>query len=143
MGRMNCAPNVCSYSAMMAAYREDRRMEDAERVWDEMGVEGLQPDIVAYDAVIGGLRGIGEVWRAEEKFREMSLSGLESSSVTYKRLVDGYCKIADVDSVILLYNDTCRKGFRPEGTTADGMIKLLFGSSMVSKALEIFRLAKN
>lgn len=49
MEKMNCAQNVYRYSVKMAAYCEDGKMEDAAKVWGQVGVDYLKPDIVAYN----------------------------------------------------------------------------------------------
>ncbi|KAL8090233.1 hypothetical protein AgCh_039636 [Apium graveolens] len=113
----------------------------ALRVWEEMGMKGLERDLVAYNTIIGGFCKVGEVKRAEEFFGKMELNGVDGSCVTYEHLVSGYCKIGDVDSALLLYKGMCRKGFRPENFTVDEVINGLCGKNTVSEKLEYLMVA--
>ncbi|KAF1002663.1 hypothetical protein AG4045_028066 [Apium graveolens] len=125
----------------MAVYCEVERMGYALRVWEEMGMKGLERDLVAYNTIIGGFCKVGEVKRAEEFFGKMELNGVDGSCVTYEHLVSGYCKIGDVDSALLLYKGMCRKGFRPENFTVDEVINGLCGKNTVSEKLEYLMVA--
>ncbi|PHT50039.1 hypothetical protein CQW23_09786 [Capsicum baccatum] len=42
----NFSPNVYGYSVLMAAYCEGEGMENAMKVWKDMGDKGLKHDIV-------------------------------------------------------------------------------------------------
>ncbi|KAL8108062.1 hypothetical protein AgCh_024484 [Apium graveolens] len=116
-------------------------MGDALRVWEGMGMKGLERDLVAYNTIIGGFCKVGEVKRAEEFFGKMELYGVDGSCVTYEHLVSRYCKIGDVDSALLLYKGMCRKGFRPENFTVDEVINGICGKNTVSKKLEYLMVA--
>ncbi|KAL8154699.1 hypothetical protein AgCh_000157 [Apium graveolens] len=61
-------------------------MGDALRVWEEMGMKGLERDLVAYNTIIGGFFKVGELKRVEEFFGKMELNGVDSSCVTYEHL---------------------------------------------------------
>lgn len=141
MARVDCVPNAYSFSILMASYCDNERIEDAVRIWQEMHDKRIRCDIVAYNTIIDGFCKIGEVGRAEEILREMELAGVESTCVTFEHLINGYCKAGDVDSAILLYNDMCRKGFRPENSTVDAIIALLCNNNKVSVGLEILSTA--
>ncbi|KAK2355520.1 Pentatricopeptide repeat (PPR) superfamily protein [Trifolium repens] len=62
-GEMNCNPNAYSYSLLMSAFCERDRLEDSEKLWEEM-------------RKIGGFCKIGDVGSAEEYFRKMGLVGI-------------------------------------------------------------------
>ncbi|CAK9142616.1 unnamed protein product [Ilex paraguariensis] len=142
MANMNYEPNAYCHSVLMEAYCDDGRIEDAMSVWEEMGFKGVKHDVVSYNTIIGGFCRIGEMGRAEEFFREMELSGgVDGTCVTFEHLINGYCKIGDVDSAILLYKDMCRKGFRPESSTIDAVIRGLCDKNSVSEALDFLRVA--
>ncbi|CBI32533.3 unnamed protein product, partial [Vitis vinifera] len=129
------------YSVLMAAFCDEGRMGEVEKLWEEMRMKKMEHDIMAYNTIIGGFCRIGEIERGEELFREMELSGIQSTCVTYEHLINGYCEIGDVDSAVLLYKDMCRKGFRAEARTVDGMILLLCNNRRVHEALKLLRVA--
>jgi pentatricopeptide repeat protein len=62
-GEMNCNPNAYSYSLLMSAFCERDRLEDSEKLWEEM-------------RMIGGFCKIGDVGSVEEYFRKMGLVGI-------------------------------------------------------------------
>jgi pentatricopeptide repeat protein len=64
-GEMNCNPNpnAYSYSLLMSAFCERDRLEDSEKLWEEM-------------RKIGGFCKIGYVGSAEEYFRKIGLVGI-------------------------------------------------------------------
>ncbi|KAI8564277.1 hypothetical protein RHMOL_Rhmol03G0169100 [Rhododendron molle] len=49
MEKFGCEASGYSYSILMAAYCEDRKMGEAVKLWEEMGIKGLKPDYVAYN----------------------------------------------------------------------------------------------
>ncbi|KAL8119869.1 hypothetical protein AgCh_017112 [Apium graveolens] len=95
----------------MAVYCEVERVGDALRVWEEMGMKGLERDLVAYNTIIGGFCKVGEVKRDEEFFWR-------------DRVKWGQWK-----------------GFRPENFTVDEVINGLCGKNTVSEALEYLMVA--
>ncbi|MED6119668.1 hypothetical protein PIB30_013544 [Stylosanthes scabra] len=137
MGTLNCAPNAYSYSLLMAAFCDEGRMVDAERLWEEMGNKKLELDVVCYNTIIGGFCKIGSIGRAEEYFTKMQLGGIDSTNATYEHFVKGYCGIGDVDSAVLLYNDMCRRGFRPCASILNMMVVLLCDKCRVDEAVEL------
>lgn len=140
MEGMGCKGDSYSFGVLMAVLCEEGRMRDAEKLWEEMREKGVEHDAVVYNTIIDGFCKIGEIWRAEEFFREMELSGVESNCVTFEHLVNGYCRVGDVDSAILVYNDMCRKDFRPVGSTVEVLIRGLYDRRRIFEALEILRL---
>jgi pentatricopeptide repeat protein len=77
-GEMNCNPNAYSYSLLMSAFCEIDRLEDAEKLWEEMRKKEIEPDVISYNTMIGGFCKIGDVGSAEEFFREMGLVGIDT-----------------------------------------------------------------
>ncbi|XP_020994664.1 pentatricopeptide repeat-containing protein At2g15980 [Arachis duranensis] len=136
MGTSNCAPNAYSYTLLMAAFCDEGRMVDAERLWEEMENKKMELDVVCYNTIIGGFCKIGDVGRAEEFFTKMQLGGIDSTNATYEHFVKAYCSIGDVDSAVLVYNDMCRRGFRPCALILDMMVVLLCDKCRVDEAIE-------
>ncbi|KAF7148945.1 hypothetical protein RHSIM_Rhsim03G0146100 [Rhododendron simsii] len=93
MEKLGCAASGYSSSILMAAYCEDRKMGEALKLWEEMGIKGLKPDYVAY------------------------------------KLQHYDWWIGEVDSAMMLYKDMCSKGFRPESSTVDAVIRELGGEN--------------
>lgn len=139
--RVGCVPNMYSFCVLIAAYCDDRRMEDAMRVWDEMEDKGFNHDAVAYNTLIGGFCRVGEVERAEEIYREMVMKGVESTCATYEHLIKGYCEIGDTDNAIILHKDMCRKNFCPNNSTVNVIIRSLCDKNEISAASEFWSMA--
>lgn len=141
MEKRGIVPNMYSYSIFLKAYCQVGKMGEAARIWEEMRLKGLECDDVAYEIIIGGYCGIGEVERAEELFREMEVGGLDGSCACFMHLLNGYCKIGDLGSALLLYKDMCRRGFRPEGSVVDVVVRGLCAENKVFEGLEFLKVA--
>ncbi|KAF1896838.1 hypothetical protein Lal_00034539 [Lupinus albus] len=136
---MECAPNTYSYTLRMASLCDEGRVEDAEKLWEEMRNKRIEPDVISYNTMMGGFCNIGDVGRAEEFYREMTSGGIESTASTYDHLVKGYCNIGDVDSAVLVYKDMYRKDFCPVPSTIDVVTRLLCDKGRVKEALQLVR----
>ncbi|KAK1323076.1 Pentatricopeptide repeat-containing protein [Acorus calamus] len=127
------------YSILMAAACDERRIGEAEKLFEEMTAKGVKRGVMAYNTIIGGFSAIGDMDRAEELRREMVMSGVEPTRVTYERLIDGLCKAGDVDSAVRLYNDVRGAGVEMEGFVADELVVELCERGRVLEGLGIVR----
>ncbi|KAK1300049.1 Pentatricopeptide repeat-containing protein [Acorus calamus] len=66
MVRFGCDLNGFSYSILMAAACDERRIGEAEKLFEEMAAKGVKRGVMAYNTIIGGFSAIGDMDRAEE-----------------------------------------------------------------------------
>ncbi|KAF7003523.1 hypothetical protein CFC21_018823 [Triticum aestivum] len=139
MDRYSCKHNVGTYNIRMAACCDDRDMEKARGLWDEMVQGGIQPDVTSYNTMIGGYCAAGEVGMAEEMFKDMEICGIEPSVTTFEWLVRGHCRTGDVDAAMLVRVDLRRRGFGMAAEVVEEMVDRLCQKRRVEEALCILR----
>jgi leucine-rich PPR motif-containing protein len=83
---MKIAFGVYTYGTMINAHFKARNVNEAKRVFLEMGGKGCSPNVVAYNVVIHGLYKVGCIDEAIEMKKSMVKKGL-SLIVIHRRLL--------------------------------------------------------
>ena len=93
MLKCNCAPNRYTFGVLMDGLYKKGRMNDAQKMFDDMTARGILPDRVTYTILISGLCQRGSVEDARKLFHEMKEAGEAPDSVACNALLDGFCKL--------------------------------------------------
>lgn len=91
MNELKVGFNVYTYTMVINAYFKAKNVEEAKRVFLEMGEKGCGPNVVTYNVFIGGLCRMGQTDEAVEKKNRMLEMGLDPDSYTYVNLINGFC----------------------------------------------------
>uniref|UniRef100_A0A2C9W657 Pentacotripeptide-repeat region of PRORP domain-containing protein n=1 Tax=Manihot esculenta TaxID=3983 RepID=A0A2C9W657_MANES len=97
--------DVFSYNILINGYCENKRINGAKKLFDEMPYKDLVPDAVTYTTLIKGM------WRV---FKYMCSQGHPPDRITFSILLDGLCKQGDLDDALTLFNVMEKSRLKPD-----------------------------
>lgn len=126
-------PDVSTYTTMIRGFCKVGKVEDAEKLFDEMRCE---KNMMTYNVIIDGLCKNGLVERAQRIIDTMV--GDEACSpdvIAYTTLIDGYCKKGEIGNALKCFNGMVIKGnCEPNVLTYNALINGLCLNGQVDEA---------
>ncbi|WOK92492.1 pentatricopeptide repeat-containing protein [Canna indica] len=127
MVKSGCAPDVVTYSTLIAGLCWAGRIEEALGVLDLMLEEECRPNVYTYTPIVQAYCCRGRIKEAKRLLNTMEAIGCPPNTVTFNVLIEALCKIAAFDEVEMLMKDCALKGWEPDTITysiyMDGLCK--------------------
>ncbi|KAJ0231093.1 Pentatricopeptide repeat-containing protein [Hirschfeldia incana] len=124
MLKCNVDPNRYTFGVLMDGLYKKGRMNDAQKMFDDMTGRGILPDRVTYTILISGLCQRGSVEDAKKVFDEMK----DPDSVACHALLDGFCKLGRMVEAFEMLRVFERDGFvlglRGYSSLIDGLFRV-------------------
>ncbi|XP_076899755.1 uncharacterized protein LOC143553708 [Bidens hawaiensis] len=119
--------NVVTYTLLIEFYSVLGKIEDAQKVFDEMLEKGIAADVYAYTSLISCNCKLGKMKRVFELFDELTERGLVPNVHTYGVLLKGVCKAGEMKAAEVLLSEMKSKGLEVNdviiNTLMDGYCK--------------------
>ncbi|KAI4325488.1 hypothetical protein MLD38_030881 [Melastoma candidum] len=95
---------VVAYTTVLNCLYKEGRVEDAEKLWDEMVKGGCEPDVAAYNVRLRYAQNASpeEVSRI---LAEMGEAGLRPDAVSYNCLITAYCMVGKMEDAKKVYRE--------------------------------------
>lgn len=116
-------PDVRVYTSLINGWCRAGDIAEAERVFHEMKMAGINPNVYTYTVVIDALCRHGQITRAHDVFSEMIDVGCEPNSVTFNNLMRIHVKAGRTEKVLQVYNQMKRLGCAPDTVTYNFLIE--------------------
>ncbi|KAI5668887.1 hypothetical protein M9H77_18740 [Catharanthus roseus] len=115
-------PDVAMYTTLVHGWCRAGNISEAERIFGEMKMAGLQPNVYTYSIVIDALCRCGQITRAHDVFCEMIDIGCEPNVVTFNNLMRVHVKAGRTEKVLQVYNQMKRFSCMPDVITYNFLI---------------------
>ncbi|KAE8724768.1 Cysteine/Histidine-rich C1 domain family protein [Hibiscus syriacus] len=110
-----------------------REVREAEDLWAEIKVQGLEPDVVAYNTMIGGLY----IDSAMLIYRDMCRKDFRPQRLTVELLIRGICDKGMVLKAFEIMKAVREFGVCPTGTSYELLVKGLCAEGKIEEALKL------
>nr|GMD49027.1 pentatricopeptide repeat-containing protein At1g20300, mitochondrial [Ipomoea batatas] len=115
--------DVVVYTSLVHGWCRAGNISEAQRVFNEMKVAGIEPNVYTYSIVIDGLCRGGQITRAYDVFSEMIDSGCQPNAVTFNNLMRVHVKAGRTEKVLQVYNQMKRLSCPPDVITYNYLIE--------------------
>lgn len=115
--------DVVLYTSLVNGWCKVGDIREAERVFGEMKMAGIEPNVYTYTIVIDALCRHGQITRAHDVFSEMIDTGCQPNAVTFNNLMRVHVKAGKTEKVLQVYNQMKRLGCNPDVITYNFLIE--------------------
>lgn len=115
--------DVVLYTSLVHGWCRAGNISEAQRVFNEMKVAGIEPNVYTYSIVIDALCRGGQITRAYDVFSEMIDSGCQPNAVTFNNLMRVHVKAGRTEKVLQVYNQMKRLSCLPDVITYNYLIE--------------------
>ncbi|CAO2842406.1 unnamed protein product [Amaranthus hypochondriacus] len=112
------------YNVTMKVLRKCKKLDRAEKVFDEMIERGVKPDNVTFSTIISCCRMCNLPHKAVEYFEKMPAFGCNPDDVTYSAMIDAYGRAGNVDMALSLYDRARTERWLIDAVTFSTLIKI-------------------
>uniref|UniRef100_A0A1J3GBE4 Pentatricopeptide repeat-containing protein, mitochondrial n=1 Tax=Noccaea caerulescens TaxID=107243 RepID=A0A1J3GBE4_NOCCA len=116
-------PDVIVYTNLVRGWCRAGEISEAERVFKEMKVAGIDPNVYTYSIVIDALCRCGQISRAHDVFADMIDSGCAPNAITFNNLMRVHVKAGRTEKVLQVYNQMKKLGCEPDTITYNFLIE--------------------
>ncbi|ONK66118.1 uncharacterized protein A4U43_C06F4330 [Asparagus officinalis] len=135
----SCLLNVKSYTSVISGFCKLGRMEEANKVFEEMVESGIKPSRITYNVLIDGYGKVCDLKAANLVYERMRICGCSPDVVTYTSLIHGYCRSGQVDDAMRILHEMGGKEVRPNAYTFSIIIDSFCKKNRLKEAREILR----
>ncbi|GER45286.1 pentatricopeptide repeat-containing protein [Striga asiatica] len=118
-----------AFNAILRRLCEEGRIQDANRLLNEMGERKIEPDNVTCNTLINAYCKIGDMRSALKVKGKMIEGGLRPDQFMYRALVHGFCKVREVNNAKEMLFDMIRAGFFPSSCTYAWLVDFYCGDN--------------
>lgn len=135
-------PDVVVYTSLVHGWCRAGNISEAERVFGEMKMAGIQPNVYTYSIVIDALCRSGQITRAHDVFSEMIDVGCDPNAITFNNLMRVHVKAGRTEKVLQVYNQMKRLGCPPDAITYNFLIESHCRDDNLEEAVKILNSVK-
>ncbi|XP_057983180.1 pentatricopeptide repeat-containing protein At1g20300, mitochondrial [Malania oleifera] len=133
-------PDVVVYTSLVHGWCRAGNISEAERVFGEMKMSGIQPNVYTYSIVIDALCRSGQITRAHDVFAEMIDVGCDPNSITFNNLMRVHVKAGRTEKVLQVYNQMKRLGCAADTITYNFLIESHIRDENLEEAMQVLNL---
>ncbi|PIA35461.1 hypothetical protein AQUCO_03500077v1 [Aquilegia coerulea] len=127
-----------TYTTILDSLYKKGKVEEAEKIWEQMIEKGCTPDATAYNVRIMHAH-LGKPEDVLALIDEMTKAGLKPDTITYNYLFTCYCKNGMMEDAKKVYQDLQENGCFPNAATFRLNIFYLCKNGEFEKAYEVFK----
>ncbi|CAD5313252.1 unnamed protein product [Arabidopsis thaliana] len=116
-------PDVIVYTNLVRGWCRAGEISEAEKVFKEMKLAGIEPNVYTYSIVIDALCRCGQISRAHDVFADMLDSGCAPNAITFNNLMRVHVKAGRTEKVLQVYNQMKKLGCEPDTITYNFLIE--------------------
>ncbi|XP_031500332.1 pentatricopeptide repeat-containing protein At2g37310-like [Nymphaea colorata] len=131
--------DVVSWNAIIGAYAQSGRYEESLKLYDEMGVAGVQPDEVTVVSALQACANLQDLRRGMSIQEEISKGGIAMDTAVWNSLITLYAKCGDLNYAQKLLDEMPKRDPVSWGSIISGYMQYGY----CRKAMEIFQTMKN
>jgi pentatricopeptide repeat protein len=114
----SCPPDVVTFNSLIDGYCRCGQLDDAMRIWMEMGQHHIQPNVYTFSIIIHSLCTQNRSAEALSLLRELNMrADIVPQTFIYNPIIDILCKGGKVDEANLIVTDMEEKGCHPDKYT--------------------------
>ena len=134
-------PDVVVYTSLIHGWCRAGNISEAERVFREMKMAGIQPNVYTYSIVIDALCRNGQITRAHDVFAEMIDVGCDPNAITFNNLMRVHVKAGRTEKVLQVYNQMKRLGCPADTITYNFLIDTHCRDDNLEEAVKVLNSA--
>lgn len=127
-----------TYTTILYSLYKKGSVEEAERIWNEMGKKGCAPDVGAYNVKLMHAQG-GEVENVTKLIEEMIGLGLKPDAISYNYLMSCYCRNGMMNEAKKVYEGLEGNGCKPNAATFRTLIYYLCRNEQFETGYKVFK----
>ncbi|KAL6317378.1 hypothetical protein AAG906_030131 [Vitis piasezkii] len=131
-------PDVVSWSALIAAYARQGCVDEAKRLFSEMGDSGVQPNLISWNGMIAGFNHSGLYSEAVLMFLDMHLRGFEPDGTTISSVLPAVGDLEDLVMGILIHGYVIKQGLVSDKCVSSALIDMYGKCSCTSEMSQVF-----
>ncbi|CAL9053573.1 pentatricopeptide repeat-containing protein At3g25210, mitochondrial-like [Musa acuminata AAA Group] len=130
-------PDTFALNLIIKAYSKCLEMDEAIRVFKEIGLYGCEPNEFSYGYIVQGLCQKGSVGKSMDYFKEMRAKGLVPTATVYMALVCGLALERRLDEGIEVVFDMLPNGMAPDLLTYRTVLEEMCREGRADAAFEL------
>ncbi|CAO2833769.1 unnamed protein product [Amaranthus hypochondriacus] len=131
--------DVVVYTCLINGWCKVGNIPEAERVFREMKIAGIEPNVYTYSIVIDALCRHRQINRAYDVFAEMIDNGCRPNTATFNNLMRVHVKAGKTDKVLQVHNEMKRRGCSPDLITYNFLIESHCKDGNRDEAIKVIR----
>ncbi|XP_077221365.1 small ribosomal subunit protein mL103 (rPPR7)-like [Tasmannia lanceolata] len=125
-----------TYTTVLDALYKMEKVEEAEKIWNEMGENGCSPDVVAYNVrIMHAHKGTPE--EVLKLMGEMISKGLKPDTISYNYLMKCYCEKDQIKDAKNVYDGLMGNGCNPNAVTYKTLVHHLCKNGDLDECLKV------
>ncbi|WZZ11195.1 hypothetical protein YC2023_097116 [Brassica napus] len=118
----------------------ERKLKEAEELYNEMITRGIDPDTITYNSLIDGLCIENRLDEANQMVDVVMVSkGCDPDIVTFNILINGYCKAKLVDEGMRVFREISLRGLVADTVTYNTLVQGFCEAGKLDVAKELFQ----
>ncbi|KAG0368653.1 hypothetical protein BC939DRAFT_443214 [Gamsiella multidivaricata] len=117
-------PDVTTYSTMISQYIKNGMQSEADRLLDDMLVNGVQPNMYIFNLVVKRFVKQRDFTGARKVMTLMKESNMKPDSVTYSTLIDGYAQDGNEEAIAQIQTEMALNKVYPSAQIITSTIKV-------------------
>ncbi|XP_068640069.1 small ribosomal subunit protein mL103 (rPPR7) [Aristolochia californica] len=126
-----------TYTSLLDAFYEKGKVQEAEKIWEEMGKKGCSRDATAYNVKVKYASG-GKPEAVLKLMDEMIEAGLKPDTISYNYLMTSYSKNHQMEEAVKVYQGLPLHGCSANAATFRVLLFFLCRHKDYDKGLEVF-----
>ncbi|XP_059670047.1 protein LOW PHOTOSYNTHETIC EFFICIENCY 1, chloroplastic-like [Cornus florida] len=102
-------PNLYIYNSLLGAVKQSEKFDEAEKIIEDMIIEGVLPNVVTYNSLMGIYLEQGREVEALDLFEEIQKNGLTPSPASYSTTLLAYRRLEDGFGALNFYIELKQK----------------------------------
>lgn len=129
--------NIFAWNSLISGYSFKGLFEDAERLLDSIGEEGIKPNLVTWNGLVSGYAMWGRHKEALSTIHRIKSSGLTPNVVSWTALISGCSQNENYTDSLKFFIQMQEEGIRANSATVSILLKACAGLSLLHKGEEI------
>ncbi|XP_061364981.1 putative pentatricopeptide repeat-containing protein At5g43820 [Gastrolobium bilobum] len=130
--------NVTTYNVVTGGWSKFGRVNEIERIMEEMEADGFRPDCRTFSFLLEGLGRAGRLEEAVEVFCNMKEKNCQPDTAAYNAMIFNFVSVGDFDECMKCYNGMLSDNCEPNLDTYTRIITAFLRVRKVADALLMF-----
>eukprot|EP01018_Ginkgo_biloba_P037531 Gb_04990 [translate_table: standard] len=131
--------DVAAWNAMIAAYAQNGRGDEALKLFRQMPLTGIKPNKITWTLAIAGSSQNGRSDEALKLFNQMQTSGVKQSVITWNAMISAYARNGHGNDALKQFHQMQLAGEKPNVTTWNTIIAGYAQNGLGNEAIKTFR----
>ncbi|GLJ29343.1 hypothetical protein SUGI_0578720 [Cryptomeria japonica] len=138
--RSELEASTVTYNILINGWCRIRRLEEAQKLFDQMVTLSIPPSVVTYSTLIDGYCKTGRIEDALKLLETMKGKGSNPNVITYNSIVDALAEAGRPQDAHLMLDEMDASGCRPNISTYNSLVKGLCKQENLSAASKVLQM---